>query len=185
MGGEKIIMHIDGISIHKVLRDCPYNHNLKAKEADRGFIYDYEVRINGEHRADICRRYGNKWELSYPRGSGNYKEITFKNMPWPFSIGIFKYVVQKAIDAGVIPTLREIRLKIARERQEQRKKELAEQRAVRIRLVQDAGPRLLDHLKALVLAVRRDIHRKPELRAAEEMKLADELIAELEPSTRI
>lgn len=178
-------MHIDGISIHKVLRDCPHNHNLTIKEADCGFIYDYEVRINGEHRADIQRRYGNKWELAYPHGSGNYQEITFKNMPWPFTIGIFKYVVKKAVEAGAVPTLQEIRLKIVREKREQRKKDAVERRAERLRRIQDAGPKLLDTLASLVEAVRRGTYRIPNLRAEEEIKLAQQLIAELNSPTRI
>lgn len=140
------------IEFKKVKRDCKYNRDLDAEGARRGFLYDYHVEIEGEHRAtwvDVQRRrrYGYRWEMRDIDGYAIWFDE--HNRAWAKTKDEFASMTRDALSSGVIPTAEQIDAKRAARRQAENEAAAAALAKRRLDAKRRAAPAMYDALVAL------------------------------------
>jgi hypothetical protein len=140
------------IKFKKTERVCGRNEAIRAGESGK-LIYDYQVLVNGEHRADWCPLiYNRGYELRIPdhqdaiqtKPGERYSSVKTAAQ------ALFPTIIQNLLDQGLLPTLEQLK-------QAQKDRELKEADAiakekerVRIAIIKEAGPQLLEALTALL-----------------------------------
>lgn len=141
------------IQFKKIERVCGYNEDIKAKGKGR-LIYDFQVWVNGEHRANWCPRYGGHgYELRTP---DRREAITHEAGSWRLPV-VAKFqsklleVIEGLLEAGKLPTTAQLdQLTREREAKELEEKRQEEER-LRLHYIKEAGPALLDALAAVLI----------------------------------
>lgn len=101
------------IKFVRVERDCPHNKNLRRDGEARGLIYDFDVMIDGEKRAEMHRAFtGKGYTVQDADGRPVDPPVSYYQTGRQVgSKSEFLTIVTELLDAGKIPTLSDMAAK--------------------------------------------------------------------------
>lgn len=144
------------IEFERIERACPYNTSLRAKGDSRGILYDFNVMVDGEHRAIIRRKaYSVGYDLKdadnrpihdvYQNGDRSRGAMTLSSQ------ATFRPIIIEMLNNGRIPTLAAMADWREAEAAEAARRKANEIEAERISTIQRAAVDLYDALKAVAI----------------------------------
>jgi len=136
------------IKFVRVERDCPRNKSLRAAGDNVGIIYDFDVLIDGEKRAQMRRDIHGRGYQVYdadgrPVGKGRYDGADVG------SKAEFLNVASALLDAGLIPTLAQMAEKRAAEARAKAEAVAAKKEEQRQHAIRHHATALYDALKEI------------------------------------
>lgn len=145
------------INIERVKRQCQYNDNVSSGRIKGHPIYDWDVLIDGEYRAQFRPGVYKGYDLFDPDGfniKGASQRSSFVRRSDVGAKAEFEGKILECLDKLLIPTLAQLAAARAKRQQEQDARDDARMEIMRVKRIQAAGPELLDALKAMVLVHR-------------------------------
>ena len=139
------------IEFQRIERDCPHNKRLREGSATYGLIYDFNVVINGEHRATFKKIYGGVGYNLLDTGGNSIKEHDSNRYSMlARNQREFLPIITNLVEAGRIPTLQQ--MAEAKAEAERKKAQVAMIRAERerVQMMEAAGVDLYEALKPLI-----------------------------------
>jgi hypothetical protein len=153
------------VELRKMERQCPHNTEVNQGKRNEKLIYDFEVLIDGDHRATWCHDWGHR---SYKLMTPDHKDRITENDEYRSWVeakdqGELLKLVHVCLQNGRIPTLAQYAQAKRDAEKAEADKKAAELEEKRRQQVCDAGPELLSALQQLLAdykATIRDLRAK-------------------------
>jgi hypothetical protein len=155
------------IEFKPIKRVCGWNAKIDAGKKKSKRIYDFEVWVDGEHRATwVCAGCPSRdYRLGSPDGRSevSYDPATLPVPVIAYGRTDFEQRIQSLLKQGLLPTVADwAKIEAARVKKEA-DKQVALQEAERLNRIRQAGPELLKALQALLAEYESLQDRKPAL----------------------